>query len=75
VQIVLRNLLSNAVKYTGEGGAVRVSARTDGKQDAVLEVVDTGIGMDPAQVEDLFGSVRSPRAWPGSTRALGWAWR
>ncbi|WP_251954728.1 sensor histidine kinase [Salinibacter ruber] len=80
VQIVLRNLLSNAVKYTGEGGAVRVSARTDGKQDAVLEVVDTGIGMDPAQVEDLFEPFRQEseglaREYEGTGLGLAVTWK
>ena len=80
VQIVLRNLLSNAVKYTGEGGTVRVSARTDGKQDAVLEVVDTGIGMDPAQVEDLFEPFRQEseglaREYEGTGLGLAVTWK
>ncbi len=80
VQIVLRNLLSNAVKYTGEDGAVRVSARTDEKQDAVLEVVDTGIGMDPARVEDLFEPFRQEseglaREYEGTGLGLAVTWK
>ena len=80
VQIVLRNLLSNAVKYTGEGGTVRVFARTDGKQDAVLEVVDTGIGMDPARVEDLFEPFRQEseglsREYEGTGLGLAVTWK
>ena len=58
VQIVLRNLLSNAIKYTGDGGEVRISARTNGDTAAVLEVADTGIGMDPSTAEDLFEPFR-----------------
>ncbi|MCS3670723.1 PAS domain S-box-containing protein [Salinibacter ruber] len=53
VQIVLRNLLSNAIKYTEEGGTVWIRARTDGEH-AVLEVEDTGIGMDPNTADVLF---------------------
>ncbi len=53
VQIVLRNLLSNAIKYTGEGGAVQVRVMEEGDA-AVLEVQDTGIGMDPDRTEELF---------------------
>ena len=53
VQVVLRNLLSNAIKYTEPGGRVRVRARW-ADDAAVLEVADTGIGMDPDRVEALF---------------------
>ncbi|PSQ77389.1 MAG: histidine kinase, partial [Bacteroidetes bacterium QH_7_62_13] len=57
LQIVLQNLLSNALKYTGEGGTVRV--RTVREQYGVLlEVEDTGIGMDPDRVESLFEPFR-----------------
>jgi len=53
VQIVLRNLVSNAIKYTGEGGDVQVRV-TEDEEAAVLEVADTGIGMDPGRAEELF---------------------
>jgi PAS domain S-box-containing protein len=53
LRIVLRNLVSNAVKYTGDGGRVWIRARrAEGR--AVLEVEDTGQGMDPAAVSTLF---------------------
>ncbi len=57
VQIVLQNLVSNAIKYTEPGGEVQVrSYRQNGS--AVLEVEDTGIGMDPEVAEDLFEPFR-----------------
>lgn len=50
---VVDNLVSNAVKYTPSGGSVQVRlAEEDG--DAVLEVSDTGIGIEPADIERLF---------------------
>ncbi len=58
VQIVARNLISNAVKYTEEGGGVKVRTYTDGTSTAVLEVEDTGIGMDPSTAETLFEPFR-----------------
>ncbi|MCS3698663.1 PAS domain S-box protein [Salinibacter ruber] len=67
VQIVLRNLLSNAIKYTDEGGVTVRTYREDGDQEdghpqedgwAVLEVEDTGIGMDPEVAEGLFEPFR-----------------
>lgn len=51
---VLSNLLSNAIKFT-EKGSVLIHARHDA-ETAVLEisVTDTGVGIDPGQVELLF---------------------
>ncbi|WP_263786907.1 PAS domain S-box protein [Salinibacter grassmerensis] len=53
LQIVVRNLLSNAVKYTEEGGEVWVRVRSE-EGAAILEVEDTGIGMDPETTDGLF---------------------
>ena len=50
---VVDNLVSNAVKYTQSGGSVRVRLADEDHQ-AVLEVVDSGIGIDPDDVERLF---------------------
>jgi len=57
VQIILQNLVSNAIKYTEEGG-VRVHVHQGNGQRAVLEVEDTGIGMNPEVAEDLFKPFR-----------------
>ena len=57
LQIAMSNLISNAIKYTGADGEVwvRVDEREEANgQTAVLEVEDTGEGMDPAQVDRLF---------------------
>jgi len=53
LRIVLRNLVSNAIKYTDEGGTVWVRVR-QGDEAAVLEVEDTGIGMEPDEVPQIF---------------------
>lgn len=63
VQIVLRNLVSNAIKYTDAGGSLWVRARMEGtpaepSEVAVLEVEDTGIGMEPDRVPELFEPFR-----------------
>ena len=47
------NLVENAIKYTQAGGRVELSAERDGHQ-AVVEVRDTGEGMDPADVDRIF---------------------
>ncbi|WP_263785562.1 PAS domain-containing sensor histidine kinase [Salinibacter grassmerensis] len=57
MQVALQNLISNAITYTEEGGRVRVrSYRAEG--DAVVEVEDTGIGMDEDTVERVFEPFR-----------------
>jgi signal transduction histidine kinase len=57
LQIAMSNLITNAIKYTGAGGEVLVQVdereREEGKA-AVFEVEDTGEGMKPAQVDQLF---------------------
>lgn len=52
VEQVLRNLLTNAIRYTERGG-VLVGCRRRGDQ-VVLEVWDTGIGIEPAQHQTIF---------------------
>ncbi|MGU3664168.1 ATP-binding protein [Methylobacterium sp. A49B] len=50
---VLRNLIGNAVKFTLPGGTVTVSGRRFG-DDVEISVADTGVGMPPGKVDDLF---------------------
>lgn len=68
---VFSNLLHNAAKYTDPGGAVSMTARRDGAH-AVVEVADTGIGIDAAMLSrifDLFAQV--PVAIDRSQGGLG----
>jgi PAS domain S-box-containing protein len=50
---VVTNLLSNAAKFTPAGGTARVSVTVEGER-AVLTVADTGAGIDPALLSQLF---------------------
>ena len=50
---VIGNLVSNAIKHTPAGGAVTLRARAEG-DDLVLEVADTGTGIDPADLPHVF---------------------
>ncbi|MEY4562573.1 MAG: hypothetical protein RLZZ618_1850 [Pseudomonadota bacterium] len=54
VKQILTNLLSNAVKYNIDGGRIHV-ATSAGDHDSIrITVTDTGIGMDPDQLRQLF---------------------
>lgn len=52
VEMILRNLVSNAIRYTDRGG-VLTACRRRGDQ-AVVEVWDTGIGIDQSQQQGIF---------------------
>jgi PAS domain S-box-containing protein len=54
VRQVLLNLLSNAVKYNREGGRVVVHCRRGRAGTLEVEVSDTGLGLDAAQLALLF---------------------
>lgn len=50
---VLGNLVANAVKFTPKGGRVRIELDASGRQ-CVFRVSDTGPGIRPEQLEDVF---------------------
>lgn len=47
------NLLTNAVRYTPQGGTVKVSMTVAGKA-ALISVEDTGQGIEPADLPNIF---------------------
>jgi two-component system phosphate regulon sensor histidine kinase PhoR len=49
----VENLLDNAVKYTPDGGRIWVRLRREG-ETAVVEIEDTGIGIEPAEQPRVF---------------------
>jgi PAS domain S-box-containing protein len=51
---ILTNLLSNAVKYNVDGGSITVLSRLVDAHTVEIEVRDSGIGMDSAQMAELF---------------------
>jgi signal transduction histidine kinase len=69
-QIVL-NLLSNSIKFTGAGGQVIVSTALTDRNEAVLRVRDTGIGMSEKEIETALEPFRqietSARGGSGGT--------
>ena len=53
VKQILTNLLTNAVKYNADGGRIHVATRVNGLE-VEISVTDTGLGMTPEQMADLF---------------------
>ncbi len=47
------NILDNAIKFTPEKGIVSINLFTE-KDSAIIEIKDTGIGIDKAQQKDIF---------------------
>lgn len=50
----LENLLSNAIKFTPSGGWITVSAQPDAFGGLSIDVVDTGIGIAPQDIEKVM---------------------
>ncbi len=53
LQVVFNNILGNAIKYTPNGGRVEVVAAIE-KDQLLVSVSDTGVGIDPANHEQVF---------------------
>ncbi len=54
VKQILTNLLSNAVKYNTEGGRIHISSQSAGTDMIAIAVTDTGLGLTPEQLGELF---------------------
>ncbi len=65
---IVANLLQNALRYTEPGGEVMLRvARSD--SEAVLEVTDTGIGIQPSDLRHIY--TRFWRGDPSRSRSTG----
>jgi PAS domain S-box-containing protein len=70
---VVENLLTNAARYTNDGGQIWLSVDRDGGE-AVLRVRDTGIGIEPEmlpQIFELFRQAEHPTARSRAGLGLG----
>jgi PAS domain S-box-containing protein len=64
---VLTNLVGNALKFTGESGQVRVAAGRDDAGNVVVSVTDSGPGIAPEHLAQVF----TPYWQAGQTARLG----
>jgi two-component system sensor histidine kinase BaeS len=59
VRQIVGNLIDNAFRWTPDGGAVRLIAHPRPGGGAVISVTDTGPGISPDQLDDIFQPFRS----------------
>jgi signal transduction histidine kinase len=65
LQTVIRNIVSNAVKFTPKGGKIKVNAFTNGENRVQVSITDSGIGMKPDMLANLF-KLDVPTGRPGT---------
>ena len=68
LQQVFWNLLSNAVKFTPQGGKIQVTL-SQNASDAVIQVIDTGKGIEPDFIDHVFEHFRQEDG--ATTRKFG----
>jgi len=64
---LIRRLLENAVKFTPGGGSIRVRV-TENSDHAVVEVSDTGFGIPPERLDEVFEDFLQLHRKPGEKR-------
>jgi PAS domain S-box-containing protein len=54
LQQVFWNLIKNSAKFTPEGGRVEISTQNNDRHQIIIEVSDSGIGIDPNLMPRIF---------------------
>jgi signal transduction histidine kinase len=68
LQQAIGNLLANAIKFTGEGGTVTVRLGRE-EREGVLEVIDSGQGIDPSLLPHVFERFRQGEDVPNERQS------
>ncbi|MDB0614478.1 ATP-binding protein [Tenacibaculum dicentrarchi] len=55
LKIVLRNLIDNSMKYMKDSGSISVKMKIYSKNQASIEIKDTGIGISPEKIKEING--------------------
>ncbi|HRX71922.1 MAG: two-component sensor histidine kinase [Candidatus Competibacteraceae bacterium] len=72
LRLMISNALENALKYTPEGGEVTLRLRSDAQGD-LIEIVDNGPGIPPAERERVFDAFYRIPGAKGEGSGLGLA--
>ncbi len=70
LRAILRNLTNNAIKFTRSGGVITLLARFE-NQELIVEVQDTGVGMNDQQLKNLFSIDKHSTVGTGGERGVG----
>ena len=62
---IIQNFVSNAIRYTNKGGVRLDCSEKDGQ--CVIKVTDTGIGIEPDQLDEIFREFHQCKA-PGASK-------
>ncbi len=79
VQQIVSNLLSNAIKFSPQKGKVKVHVKAqhqNGKEELILQVKDTGMGIEPSSllhIFDRFYQVDNSHSYKGEGTGIGLA--
>ncbi len=71
VKQILINLLSNAIKYNRDGGTVEVSCNTSASKCVRISIKDTGPGLPPEKLAQLFQQFNRLGQETGSVEGTG----
>jgi signal transduction histidine kinase len=67
---ILFNLLTNAVRFTTPGGPVTIKAARH-PDEVEIAVIDTGVGIDPADHERIFQEFEQAGSWEQRKEGTG----
>lgn len=69
IETVIRNLTVNALKFTTDG-SITISASKKG-EETKIKVLDTGIGLDPERIPNLFKEAIAPHWGTHNEKGFG----
>lgn len=56
LNLLFRNLLSNAIKFSHAGSAIEIVAKDISNNQTLIEIIDSGIGMNQEALDKVFSS-------------------
>ncbi|GAB1448024.1 hypothetical protein MASR2M44_10290 [Bacteroidota bacterium] len=71
LSVVVRNILHNAIKFSKPGGTIRITTQVEENKN-VIQIQDSGIGMDAQQLKNLLeGAVAKPGLGTSGEKGTG----